>query len=93
MALPDPGEKDSRILQNFYWEQEAELKIDTECTEFKPMLLYCGVRQGFLLLPDIHNIYSKMMLHNISEYDRVNVIDRNLHKGRGSSVRKARDSW
>ena len=66
--------KEIRILQNLYWEQEVEIRIEGECSEFKPTSR--GVRRICIMSPDF-NIYSEMILSNINNHKEVVV---NRHK-------------
>ena len=66
--------KDLRVIRNLYWEQEATLKIDDDCSVFKPICR--GVRQGcvfFFLQTSSIELYSEMILRNIKHHDGVRV--------------------
>ena len=54
-----------------YWEQEATIRIDNDCSVYKPICR--GVRQGCVFSPDLYNIYSEMILQNIKHLDGVRV--------------------
>ena len=68
--------KDLRILQNLYWEQKAAIRIDYECSDFKPIRR--GVRQGCVMSPDLFNIYSEMILRHIENHVGVTVNGHNI---------------
>ena len=38
--------KDLRVIRNLYWEQEAAIRVDNDCSEYRPICR--GVRQGCL---------------------------------------------
>ena len=69
--------KDLRILRNLYWEQEAAIRIDNECSVYRPIRR--GVRQGCVFSPDLFNIYSEMILRNIENQEGVNVGGHNIN--------------
>ena len=43
--------KDLRVIRNLYWEQEATIRIDDDCSVYKPICR--GVRQGCVFSPDL----------------------------------------
>ena len=63
--------KDLRVLRNLYWEQEAAIRVDSECSEYRSIRR--GVRQGCVFSPDLFNIYSETILRNIEELEKVKV--------------------
>ena len=69
--------KDLRILRNLYWEQEAAIRIDSECSPFEPIC--SGVRQGCVLSPDLFDIYSEMILRNTYDHGGVKVGGQNIN--------------
>ena len=69
--------KDLRILRNLYWEQEAAIRVDNECSEYRPIRR--GVRQGCVFSPDLFNIYSEMILRNIEQHEGVKVGGKNIN--------------
>ncbi|GFR76350.1 retrovirus-related Pol polyprotein LINE-1 [Elysia marginata] len=77
--------KDLRILRNLYWEQVAAIRIDGEYTNFTEIKR--GVRQGCVLSPDMFNLYSEVILRNITDMEDVKVGGRNI-----TNLRYADDS-
>ena len=73
----DVDGKDLRILRNLYWEQEAAIRIDNDCSVYRPIRR--GVRQGCVFSPDLFNIYSEMILRNIQNQEGVNVGGHNIN--------------
>ena len=69
--------KDLRTLRNMYWEQEAAIKVDNECIEYRPIRR--GVRQGCVFSPDLFNIYSEMILRNVENQEGVIVGGQNIN--------------
>ncbi|GFS01404.1 retrovirus-related Pol polyprotein LINE-1 [Elysia marginata] len=68
--------KDLRILRNLYWEKLAAIRIDGEYTDFTEIKR--GVRQGCVLSPDLFNLYSEVILRNITDMKGIKVGDRNI---------------
>ena len=69
--------KDLRVLRNLYWEQEAAIRVDNDCSEYRPIRR--GVRQGCVFSPDLFNIYSEMILRNIENLEGVHVGGHNIN--------------
>ena len=69
--------KDLRIVKNLYWEQNAAVKIEGECSEFKPIKR--GVRQGCVMSPDLFNLYSEYILRNLEEEPGIEVNGENIN--------------
>ena len=69
--------KDLRVIRNSYWEQEATIRIDDDCSVYKPICR--GVRQGCVFSPDLFNIYSEMILRNMKRYEGVRVGGNNIN--------------
>ncbi|GFR98524.1 retrovirus-related Pol polyprotein LINE-1 [Elysia marginata] len=67
--------KDLRILRNLYWEKMAAIRIDGEYTGFTEIKR--GVRQSCVLSPDLLNLYSEVILRNITDMGGVKVGGRN----------------
>ena len=63
--------KDLRIIRNLYWEQEAAIRVDNDCSAYRPIRR--GVRQGCVFSPDLFNIYSEMILRGIENLGGINV--------------------
>ena len=49
--------KDTRLVSNLYWNQKAAVRIEDEITDWTEMR--DGVRQGWVLSPDLFSLYSK----------------------------------
>ena len=56
---------DLRVLRNLYWVQEAVIRVDNDCSEYRPICR--GVRQGCVFSPDLFNINSEVILRNIEK--------------------------
>ncbi|GFS05027.1 endonuclease-reverse transcriptase [Elysia marginata] len=72
--------KDLRILRNLYWEQVAGISIGGEYTDFTEIKR--GVRKGCALSPDLYNLYSEVILRNITDIECVKVGVRNITNSR-----------
>ena len=53
-------DKDLRIIQNLYYEQEASVRVVNAETETIPIKK--GVRQGCVASPDLFNLYQEMIM-------------------------------
>ena len=53
-------DKDLRIIQNLYYEQEASVRVGNAETETIPIKK--GVRQGCVASSDLFNLYQKMIM-------------------------------
>ena len=69
--------KDLRVIRNLYWEQEAAIRVDNDCSEYRSICR--GVRQGCVFSPDLFNIYSEMILRNIEQHEGVRVGGHNIN--------------
>ena len=69
--------KDLRVIRNLYWEQEATIRIDDDCSAYKPICR--GVRLGCVFSPDLFNIYSEIILRNIKHHEGVRVEGNNIN--------------
>ena len=47
--------KDLRVIRNLYWEQEAAIRVDSDCSEYRPICR--GVRQG-CVFPQTSSTYT-----------------------------------
>ena len=57
-------------MRNLYWEQEAAIRINNDCSVYIPICR--GVRQGCISFsPDLFNIYCEMILLNIKHHEGV----------------------
>ena len=66
-----------RVIRNVYREQEATMRIDVDCSVYKPI---CRVmRQGFVFSTDLFKIYSEIILHNIKHHEGVTVGGNNIN--------------
>ena len=69
--------KDLRVIRNSFWEQEATLSIDNDCTGHKSICR--GVRHGCVFSPDLFNINSEMILRNIKHHEGIRVRDNSIN--------------
>ena len=53
-------DKDLQIITKLYWEQSASVRTESRMTsEFK---IKIGVRQGWILSPNLFNLYTEKIL-------------------------------
>ena len=57
--------KDVRVIRNLYWEQTAAVKLQTDLSQF---IKIQWVRQGCVFSPDLFNLYSEMIPHEIKDF-------------------------
>ena len=69
--------KDTRIIRNLYWSQEAAVRHEGEYSEFCN-IKRC-VRQGCVLSPDLFNLYSENIIRNIDEIEGIVIGGHNLN--------------
>ena len=67
--------KDLRVIRNLHWKQEATIRIDNDCSVYKPICR--GVRQGCVFSPDLFN--SELILRNIKHHEGVRVGGNNIN--------------
>ena len=56
--------KDLRLLRNLYWEQTACIRVGKDTSQYTNIKR--GVRQGYVLSPDLFNLYSEIILREIT---------------------------
>ena len=61
----DLDKKDIRCIENLYWHQTAQLKIDNSMSN--PIYIRRGIRQGCVLSPLLFNIYSEAIFRESLE--------------------------
>ena len=69
--------KDVGVIGNLYWDQKAEVRIDSELSDFKPIKR--GVRQGCVMSPDLFSVYSEKSLRNIEDCQEMKINGQNLN--------------
>jgi len=70
-------DKDMRIIQNIYYAQTAAVPVRNEITEWTK--IETGVRQGCVLSPDLHNLYSEIIFRNIQHFDGITIGGTNIN--------------
>ena len=70
-------DKDLRIIQNLYYEQEALVRVGNTETETVP--LKKGVRQGCVASPDSFNLYHEMIMRVTTNMARIKVEGININ--------------
>src|SRR5438552_6228513 len=55
--------KDIRLVRNLYWDQSAAIRYQNELGNFASIKR--GVRQGYVLSPDLFNLYSENVMRHI----------------------------
>ena len=63
--------KDLRIIRNLYWEKTAAVRIDGATSECKNITR--GARQGCIVSSDLFNIYSQIIMREISDLEGIKV--------------------
>ena len=64
-------DKDLRIIQNLYYEQEASVQVGNTETETIPIKK--GVRQGCIASPHLFNLYQEMIMCVTTNMARIKV--------------------
>ena len=70
-------DKDVRIIEKLYWDQEAAVKIGQERTAW--VKIKRGVRQGCILSPDIFSVYSQIILQELEDLEGMRIGGRNIN--------------
>ncbi|GFR89803.1 endonuclease-reverse transcriptase [Elysia marginata] len=55
--------KDLRVIKNIYWEQTAAMRVEGETSTYQKIKR--GVRQGWVLSPDLFSLYSEFIMRSI----------------------------
>ena len=61
------------------WEQEITIRIDNDCSVYKPICRGRETGLRFFFTPDVLNIYSEMILRNIKHHEVVRVGGNNIN--------------
>ena len=69
--------KDLRLLRNLYWNQKASVRVASE--ESMRQVIKRGVRQGCVLSPDLFNLYSEVIMRDLTELEGIKFGGRNLN--------------
>ena len=69
--------KNLRVLRNLYWDKTAAVRVDGELSEYTNIKR--GVRQGCVMLPDLFNLYSEVILRNLDESEGLKANGENLN--------------
>ncbi|GFO37134.1 retrovirus-related pol polyprotein from type-1 retrotransposable element r2 [Plakobranchus ocellatus] len=62
--------KDLTVIRNLYWDQAASVRTEGELSDFKPIKR--GVRQGYVMSPDLFNLCSDIILRNLISGLKIN---------------------
>ena len=69
--------KDLRIVWNIYWEQTAAMRIGNYLSAFQDIKR--GVRQGYVLSPDLFSIYSEIIMRALEGMPGIKVGGYNMN--------------
>ena len=64
-------EADVRLLTNLYWEQKAVVKIGNDRSDW--IKIEKGVRQGYVLSPDLFSLYSQLVINEMEQLDGIKI--------------------
>ena len=64
-------DKDLRLIQNLYYQQEAGIRINDTVSKIVPIKR--GVRQGCVLSPDIYSLFSENLMRTIKNLPGIGV--------------------
>ena len=73
----DVDGKDLRLLRNLYWKQKAGVRVEND--ESTRQEIKRGVRQGCVLSPDLFNLYSEVIMRDLTELEGIKFGGRNLN--------------
>ena len=65
--------KDDRLIKNMHWKQ----KVDNDTSSFQKMKR--SVRQGCVLLTDLFNLYSEVIMKNLQDHPGIKVGGKNVN--------------
>ena len=63
--------KDLRLIRNLYWNQVGALRIGDKLTPWRKTKR--GVRQGYVMSPDLFALYSETILRSIREAEGIKI--------------------
>lgn len=69
--------KDLKIIRNLYWIQTAVIRIGSQLGEY--LEIKKGVRKGCVLLSDLFNIYSEIILRELEDMPGLVVAGNNIN--------------
>ena len=64
-------DKDLRLIQNLYYQQEAAIRINVTVSKMVPTKR--GVRQGYVLSPDLFSLFSEILMRTIKNLPGIGV--------------------
>ena len=69
--------KDLRLLRNLYWKQKSTVRVADE--ESSSQDIKRGVRQGCVLSPELFNLYSEIIMRDLSDLDGIKLGGRKIN--------------
>ena len=74
--------KNVQLIKNMYWQQTAKIKIDNNISGYHK--IEKGVRQGFVLSPELFSLYSEIILRTIEDKPRIRIRGANINNLRNA---------
>ena len=69
--------KDLRLIRNLYWKQKASVRVGDETSTSQE--IQRGVRQGCVLSPELFNLYSEIIMRDVTDLEGIKIGGRNIN--------------
>ena len=69
--------RDIIVLNRLYWEQKAVVRVGEDVSERS--IIETGVKQDYVLSPDLFSLYTKLLMEEMSECERMEIGGKNVN--------------